>query len=73
MFAPSGKKLRRDLVFVVPDNFPYKGELPLRDLVPDGRDAEEPHPEGGVRDAFVNHLGDGDVQNFPHTSVQKNF
>ena len=60
VFAPSGEKLRRDMVVGVPDNFPYEGKLYLRDLVPDGVDVEKPRPEGGFRNALVDHLGDGD-------------
>ena len=71
MFAPSGEKLRRDLVVVVSNNFPNKGELLLRDLVPDGGDVEEPLPEGGIRNAFIDHLCDGDFQNSSHTPVEK--
>ena len=70
--APGRKELGGNLILGVPNNFPDEVELTLRDLVPDGRDVEKSHPEGGVRDAMLNYLCDGDFEDLPHISVEKN-
>ena len=72
MIAPGRKELGGNLILRVPNNFPDEGELTLRGSVPDGRDVEKSHPEGGVCDVVFNYLCDSAFEDLPHVSVKKN-
>ena len=67
--TPGREELNWNLIVSVPDDFPNKGELTFRDLIPGGWDIKKPHPEGVIHDTVLNYMYGGNFEDLPHISV----